>query len=328
MSPQLIRDIISNAPNQLCEYQNFPGQKWCRSEPSKHEALTQCYFNVGPPSLTSEQHYNNIGSTPRVCWEITEALIPFSESFIKMLCVVTLQRQQPAISKLPAHLIIQWGSVQLWQYHRKSTKTPISMISSETVGARIKNDNVWWNDNIRPKPLKQWLETEVRSTVAPPPKRDNETIRHLDWVPADSGPSLANNHNDRPAMHQRQAAPSAPDDSNLAYARNRPRTAQPSEHKRLNQRRLNVGPSSATLGQHLIDIGWTARVCYETSWSWPKPAHAHSSHPPAQGPLLPTSGVAGLAGGALRGEDDSCRYLRHIHGMYHNTTFYLTPEPD
>ena len=160
------RDIICSVPNPICEYQNFPGQKWCKSEPSKHEALTQCYFNVGPLSLTSEQHYNNIGSTSRVCWEITEAFIPFSESFINMLCVVTLQRQQPAISKLPAHLIIQWGSVQLWQYHRKSKKTPISMISSETVGARIKNDNVWWNDNIRPNPLKQWLETNCQQTLA------------------------------------------------------------------------------------------------------------------------------------------------------------------
>ena len=37
------------------------------SMPSKHGALTQCCFNVGPSSSTSAQHYNNIGSTTRVC---------------------------------------------------------------------------------------------------------------------------------------------------------------------------------------------------------------------------------------------------------------------
>ena len=45
-----------------------------RRHPSKHETLTQCCFNVGPPSLTSAQHYNNIGSTPRVCWDSGYAL--------------------------------------------------------------------------------------------------------------------------------------------------------------------------------------------------------------------------------------------------------------
>ena len=30
-----------------------------------NEALTECCFNVGPPSSTSAQHENNIGPTPR-----------------------------------------------------------------------------------------------------------------------------------------------------------------------------------------------------------------------------------------------------------------------
>ena len=37
--------------------------------PSKHEALNQRWVNVGPPSTTSGQHWPNIGSMPRVCWE-------------------------------------------------------------------------------------------------------------------------------------------------------------------------------------------------------------------------------------------------------------------
>ena len=38
-------------------------------EPSKREDLTQCYFNIGPPPTALDQHWNNIGSSPRVCWE-------------------------------------------------------------------------------------------------------------------------------------------------------------------------------------------------------------------------------------------------------------------
>ena len=38
-------------------------------EPSKREDLTQCCFNTGPPLTALDQHWNNIGSSPRVCWE-------------------------------------------------------------------------------------------------------------------------------------------------------------------------------------------------------------------------------------------------------------------
>ena len=38
------------------------------SSPSKHEALTQCCFNVGPVPLAMGQYWNSIGSNPRVCW--------------------------------------------------------------------------------------------------------------------------------------------------------------------------------------------------------------------------------------------------------------------
>ena len=38
-------------------------------EPSKREDLTQCCFNIGPPPTALDQHWNNIGSSPRVCWE-------------------------------------------------------------------------------------------------------------------------------------------------------------------------------------------------------------------------------------------------------------------
>ena len=38
-------------------------------EPSKREDLTQYCFNIGPPPTALDQHWNNIGSNPRVCWE-------------------------------------------------------------------------------------------------------------------------------------------------------------------------------------------------------------------------------------------------------------------
>ena len=30
--------------------------------------INQCCFNVGPTSKTAGKHWNNVGSTPRVCW--------------------------------------------------------------------------------------------------------------------------------------------------------------------------------------------------------------------------------------------------------------------
>ena len=37
--------------------------------PSKHEDLNQCCFYVGPPPTALDQHWSNIGSSPRVCWD-------------------------------------------------------------------------------------------------------------------------------------------------------------------------------------------------------------------------------------------------------------------
>ena len=45
------------------------------SLPSKHEALAQCWADVGPSSTTLAQHQPNIGPTPRVCWVITQNIL-------------------------------------------------------------------------------------------------------------------------------------------------------------------------------------------------------------------------------------------------------------
>ena len=43
---------------------------WVIKQPSIHETLAQCCYNVGTPSLTAAQHQNNIGSMSRVCWDV------------------------------------------------------------------------------------------------------------------------------------------------------------------------------------------------------------------------------------------------------------------
>ena len=40
----------------------------------RQERKTQCWVNVVPPSTTLEQHWPNIGSLSRVCWEIATAV--------------------------------------------------------------------------------------------------------------------------------------------------------------------------------------------------------------------------------------------------------------
>ena len=41
------------------------------ANPSKHEALAQCCFDVGPPLSTPAQHQTYIASMARVCWVTT-----------------------------------------------------------------------------------------------------------------------------------------------------------------------------------------------------------------------------------------------------------------
>ena len=51
----------------------FPKWKvypWWYKKPRKYEALNQCWVNVGPPSMTSAQHWPNISSMPHVWCEV------------------------------------------------------------------------------------------------------------------------------------------------------------------------------------------------------------------------------------------------------------------
>ena len=49
-------------------------QMWPVNTPSKHETLTQCWSNSGPPSATFAQPKNSTGSTPRVFWAAGQAV--------------------------------------------------------------------------------------------------------------------------------------------------------------------------------------------------------------------------------------------------------------
>ena len=52
-------------------YQCFVFTVWrgACGQGSKHETLSHCWFNVGPPSTTLAQHWTNNDSMSRVCWE-------------------------------------------------------------------------------------------------------------------------------------------------------------------------------------------------------------------------------------------------------------------
>ena len=47
---------------------------WPVNTPSKHETLTQCWSNYGPPSAMLAQHKTSTGSTPHVCWAAGQAV--------------------------------------------------------------------------------------------------------------------------------------------------------------------------------------------------------------------------------------------------------------
>ena len=44
--------------------------------PGKHETFNQCWFNIGPPSQTVEQHWTSIGWTSCVCWDGANLTVP------------------------------------------------------------------------------------------------------------------------------------------------------------------------------------------------------------------------------------------------------------
>ena len=51
-------------------------------QPSKHEALNQCWFDVGPASPTVKQNWTSIGSTSRVCWECWQDTLCFAHRWV------------------------------------------------------------------------------------------------------------------------------------------------------------------------------------------------------------------------------------------------------
>ena len=60
-------------------------------EPSKHYALKQCCFNVGPASQTSGQRAANIVSMCRVFWEVSH---PVSAKQLYNSCLMLDQRRR------------------------------------------------------------------------------------------------------------------------------------------------------------------------------------------------------------------------------------------
>ena len=56
------------------------GPTFTDPQPSKHEALNQCWFYAGPASQTVGQNWPSIGSTSFVCWACRQATFVFCTS--------------------------------------------------------------------------------------------------------------------------------------------------------------------------------------------------------------------------------------------------------
>ena len=64
---------------------------WEGVYPSKHETLTQCWYNVDPPSATLAQHCTNIGFMSRVCWYVTSTYAKVNRSNLVIASLKTKQ---------------------------------------------------------------------------------------------------------------------------------------------------------------------------------------------------------------------------------------------
>ena len=69
---------------------------------SKHETLSQCWANAGPPSSTLAQNWPNIGTTSHVCWYIT--------SLEALDCSVSITLWQESI-----HILYRF----VWRWHHR-----------------------------------------------------------------------------------------------------------------------------------------------------------------------------------------------------------------
>ena len=68
--------------------------------------MIQWCLNVGPPSLTSARHQNNIASTSRVCPGINTGSRPDTATLTK--CWASGVDGVPALKQHWLHVIVQW----------------------------------------------------------------------------------------------------------------------------------------------------------------------------------------------------------------------------
>ena len=93
--------------------------------PSKHEALAQCWADVGPSSTTLAQHQPNIGPAPRVCWvyvglytaggdqstdSVSHLIQEFCNLHARCLCLLA-QREAPSNWRFFSCCRFPWGPV-------------------------------------------------------------------------------------------------------------------------------------------------------------------------------------------------------------------------
>ena len=74
---------------------------WLISTPSKHETLTQCWFNAGSPSVTLAQHQTSTGSMPCVFW----AACWYASGYCPSQCLLNARRASTLLCRIHSALV-------------------------------------------------------------------------------------------------------------------------------------------------------------------------------------------------------------------------------
>ena len=95
---------------------------WLVNTPNKHETLTQCLSNAGPPSGKLVQLQTSNGSTPSVCWAAFNS--SWSGSFTAggdykptpTQCLVNVGPASPVLASIHSDLF----SILCWRYQHNA----------------------------------------------------------------------------------------------------------------------------------------------------------------------------------------------------------------
>ena len=109
--------------------------------PSKHGTFTQCCFNVGPPSATLAQHWNNIGWTSRVCWVVCKELVNNASS--RFLHIVLIKREAQARHRMTSGVTLPCTASQP-QWQTTAPSQDLNLVP-RNCGSTVKPNGMEWH---------------------------------------------------------------------------------------------------------------------------------------------------------------------------------------